>query len=110
MGHVTGARDQNNQLTQYLYDAAGRLSVVVDAGSNRTTTLFDAAGNATQVTDALGNSTQYLFDALNRQIGLRNSSRKLPVGSVCRRAGFKPSSKLKAEVTSMQSLPVVRWV
>jgi hypothetical protein len=44
-----------------------------------------------------------IYHEQNQQIGLRNSSRKPPIALPFRRAGFVPSSKLKAEATSMQS-------
>ena len=50
-----------------------------------------------------------IYHEQNQQIGLRNSSRKPPIALPCRRAGFVPSSKLKAEATSMQSRLAVQW-
>ena len=40
---------------------------------------------------------------------LANPLGKRPIALPCRRAAFVPSSKLKAEATSMQSLFAVRW-
>ena len=53
-------------MTQYLYDADNRATVVVDALGNRTTTLLDAVGNTTGVLDGRGNLTQFQYDADNR--------------------------------------------
>jgi hypothetical protein len=50
-----------------------------------------------------------IYRKQSQPIGLRNSSRKPPIASPCRRAGFVPSSKLKAEATSMQSRLAVQW-
>jgi len=67
-GHLTGSKDANGNLSQYLFDAAGRQTVVVDALSNRTTSFFDAAGNLTGLQDASNNHnlSTFAYDADNR--------------------------------------------
>src|SRR5262249_35559869 len=61
-GNVTGSKDADGNLTQYLFDADNRPTVTIDPLTNRTTSLLDAAGNVTGMKDANGNLTQYQLD------------------------------------------------
>jgi len=53
-------------VTEYLYDALGRMTGVVDPLDGQTTYQYDAAGNLISAADANGHADTYTYDALNR--------------------------------------------
>jgi RHS repeat-associated protein len=67
VGNVTGTQDPRASLTQFQYDSLNRVTVTIDALSNRVTTMYDAASNVTGVKDQRGNLTTFQYDALNRK-------------------------------------------
>jgi RHS repeat-associated protein len=69
-GRKASETDPRGNITNYVYDPAGRL-ISVTAGYNTpqattTTYAYDAAGNQTSVTDGKGQQTQSAFDARRR--------------------------------------------
>ncbi|TXH72383.1 MAG: hypothetical protein E6Q88_06340 [Lysobacteraceae bacterium] len=53
-------------ITEYRYDAAGRLSRMIDAAGNSTWYAYDAAGQLQQTINALGEVDETLYDANGR--------------------------------------------
>lgn len=66
-GNLVTVTDTLGRATQYQYDAADRLTGVIQPLSTTTSFAYDAAGNLTSVTDPLGNASSFTYDALNRQ-------------------------------------------
>jgi YD repeat-containing protein len=48
--------------TQFLYDAAGRLSSIIDSAGNATSMLYDGLGRKTQVTDPDRGTWKFVYD------------------------------------------------
>ena len=68
-----------NDITDYNFDAGGRLSSVTDAESNTTSYLYDNQNNVSQVTDALNQITSYGYDAKGNRTSVADARRQ-PVG------------------------------
>lgn len=90
----------SHHVTEYTYDAADRLTAVVDPAGNQwsyefdlrgrqvaasdpdkgdSTTTFDEAGNVVSTTDARGETIAYTYDDLNRRTSMREGSTTGPV-------------------------------
>jgi RHS repeat-associated protein len=54
--------------SSFSYDAADRLTAVMDALGQSTTFAYDADGRLMRVTDANGHTTEFVYDASNRRI------------------------------------------
>ncbi|MCL4789111.1 MAG: hypothetical protein KJ070_20340, partial [Verrucomicrobia bacterium] len=57
-----------NHVTEFMYDDAGRQTVVIDALTNRTDYAYDEAGRLRFITNALDQAMRYDYDAKGRQI------------------------------------------
>jgi YD repeat-containing protein len=63
---VLWTQDEEGNVTNYVYDEAGRLHEVTDAMGDDTIYAYHNAGNLTSVTDANQHATSYTYDAANR--------------------------------------------
>jgi RHS repeat-associated protein len=66
-GRMTVVVDEAGNRSQRQYDAAGRLVKTIDAQGYETLFAYDAAGNQVSMTDANGHTTSYEYDELNRR-------------------------------------------
>ena len=79
-GEVAAIEDARGNVTNYRYDAMGRVAATIlpdpdgdgPLGQAVTQYVYDANGNLQQSIDALGNTTWHFYDALNRQIYVTN--------------------------------------
>jgi RHS repeat-associated protein len=67
-GNVTVLIDANRHTTRYTYDPHGRVLSVTDALGNSTLYTYDAFGNRLSLTDPNGNTTQWQYDDRDRVI------------------------------------------
>jgi len=67
-GNQVEVIDTYGSSTQYIYDDANRLVQTIDALGNMSTNAYDLAGNLVSTTDALGRTTTYVYDELNRLV------------------------------------------
>ena len=65
---VTGMTDRGGKTTQYVYDAAGNLTRIVNPSGGIAAFAYDANGNRTQLTDPKGQVTQFAYDKDNRLV------------------------------------------
>ncbi len=73
----TGAPGTRDLTTQYRYDAAGRLSRIIDPIGNSTWSVYDAAGQITHVINAEGEVGQNRYDANGRLVHTRRHVNRL---------------------------------
>ncbi len=73
----TGPAGTRDLTTQYRYDAAGRLSRIIDPLGNSTWTVYDAAGQITHVINAEGDVSKNSFDANGRLAQTRRHVNRL---------------------------------
>jgi YD repeat-containing protein len=66
-----GSARERNLTTEYRYDAAGRVSRVIDAHGQSTWYVYDAAGQKTHTINALGEVSQSWYDANGRVVQSR---------------------------------------
>ena len=65
---------EQNQITSFGYDAAGRLISVTDALGRVTLSQFDALGQPTQSTDALGGVSIYSYDSRSNVLAFKDAN------------------------------------
>ena len=65
-------------VVQYVYNASGELTALIDGNGQVTSYTYDAAGNQTSVLDAAGNLTSRTYDAQNRLVTATTSTLARP--------------------------------
>lgn len=68
IGVALNSTDGETRTTTYVYDAAGRQRMVIDAQGNRRFSFYDDAGRLVQEVDSLGAVTAYEHDADSRLV------------------------------------------
>ena len=66
--------DALGRVTQYHYDAFGRIDEITDPNGGKYKTIFDAQGHASEKIDALGNTTHYEYDRNHRVVKVINAA------------------------------------
>lgn len=96
VGRLTTTTDPNGVVTNFGYDADGRLLFREDALAKRVTFTYDALGNVLTVTNALNETTNYTYDHRNRVATVTS-----PTGAVTTNAYDHNHNLLSATVTAV---------
>lgn len=65
---LTKIKDENGNITNYQYDALGRLTSIIDAKGNQTTYTYDVNGRLSSITDPKGNTITFQYDDSGRLV------------------------------------------
>ncbi len=72
-GRRTATTDRLGRVTQFQYDAVGRMVRTLHADGTTNTTVYDEAGRVTQTVDARGGVTKFGYDAVGRRVATTNA-------------------------------------